>query len=61
MKKKINKRITKFGKSIVTCDVKTTQYKDGIVKYEEKIREPSNVTKELSHMMLELHNVRMEM
>ena len=26
----------------------------------KKIREPLNVTKELSHLMLKLHNVRME-
>ena len=26
----------------------------------KKIREPSNVTKELSHVMLELHNARIE-
>ena len=33
---------------------------DGTVKCEKKLRESSNVRKELSHMMLELHNVRME-
>ena len=27
----------------------------------KKIRKPSNVTKELSHVMLELHNVRMKL
>jgi len=26
----------------------------------KKVREPPNVTKELSHMMLELHNVMIE-
>ena len=26
----------------------------------KKVREPPNVTKELSHVMLELHNVRMK-
>ena len=26
----------------------------------KKIREPPNVTKELSHVILELHNVRIE-
>ena len=26
----------------------------------KKVREPSNMRKELSHVMLELHNVRME-
>ena len=34
--------------------------KDEIVKCEKKVREPPNVRKELSHVMLELHNVRME-
>ena len=43
-----------------TCDVGTAQCKDGIVKCEKKVREPPNVTKEMSHMMLELHNVRIE-
>ena len=47
-------------KKIVTCDVGTTQNKDGTVKCEKKVREPPNVRKELSHMMLGLHNVRME-
>ena len=32
------------------------------VKYEKKIiREPPNVTKELSHVMLKLYNVRIEL
>ena len=26
----------------------------------KKLREPTNVTKELSHMMLELHNMKMK-
>ena len=33
---------------------------DGIVKCEKKVREPPNVKKELSHVMLELHNMMME-
>ena len=47
-------------KKTVTCDVRIAQYEDGTVKYVKKVREPPNVTKELSYMMLELHNVRMK-
>ena len=47
-------------KSTITCDVGTTQYEDGTVKCEKKVNEPPNVRKELSHMMLVLHNVRMK-
>ena len=45
---------------IVTCDVETAQCENETVKCEKKLREPPNVRKELSHVMLELHNVRME-
>ena len=38
-----------------------TQCEDGTVKYEKKIREPLNVTKELSHVMLVLPNVMMKL
>ena len=31
-----------------------------MVKCEKKVRDPPNVTKELSYVMLELHNMRME-
>ena len=31
-----------------------------LLNVEKKIREPPNMTKELSHVMLELHNVRMK-
>ena len=55
-----NKGTTKCEKRIVKCDVRTAQYRDGIVKCEKIIREPPNETKELSHVMLELHNVWME-
>ena len=44
----------------MTCYVRTTQCEDGIVKREKKVREPPNVTKELSHVVLKPHNVRME-
>ena len=33
---------------------------DETVKCEKKIRKPPNVTKELTYVMLELHNVRMK-
>ena len=51
---------TKCEKKTVTCDVGTVLFKDGIVKCEKKVREPPNVTKELSYVMLELYNVEME-
>ena len=31
-----------------------------LLNVKKKIREPPNMTKELSHVMLELHNVRMK-
>ena len=49
---------TKCEKRTVTCDVRIAQYEDRTIKCEKKVREPLNVTKELSHVMLELHNVR---
>ena len=58
--RKKSKGTTKCEKRPVTCDVETAQYEDGIVKCEKKVREPPNLRKELSHMMLELHHVRME-
>ena len=45
----------------VTCDVRTAQCEDGTVKCEKKVREPPNVTKELSYVMLEPHNMRMKL
>ena len=47
-------------KKTVTCDVGIAQCEDEIVKYEKKVREPPNVTKELLYVMLQPHNVRME-
>ena len=47
-------------KKTVTCNVGTTQSEDGIVKCEKKVREPPNITKELSHVMLESHNMKMK-
>ena len=55
-----SKGTTKCEKRTVTCDVRTAKCEDGIVKCKKKVREPPNMTKELSHVMLELHNVRME-
>ena len=54
-----NKGTIKCDKSIVTCDVGTTQRKTGTIKCEKKIREPPNVTKVQSHVMLVLCNMRM--
>ena len=53
------KKPTKCDKSTVKCDIGTTKCENGTVKCEKKIREPPNVTR-LSHVMLELHNVRTE-
>ena len=42
---------TKREKRTVTHDVEIAQCEDEIVKCEKKVREPSNVKKELSHVM----------
>ena len=47
---------TKCEKRTVTCDVGIAQCEDGTVKSEKKVRGLLNVTKELSHVLLELHN-----
>ena len=49
---------TKCDKSTVTCKVGIAQCEDDTIKYEKKKREPSNVTKVQSHVMLVSHNVR---
>ena len=54
-----NKGTTECDKIIVTCDVSITQCEDGTIKYEKKIREPWNVRKVQSHVILVPHNVRM--
>ena len=46
---------------IVICDVGTAQYEDETLKCEKKIRDSSNMTKELLHVILELHNMRMKL
>ena len=51
-----SKRTTKYEKRTVTCDVGIAQCEDGTVKSEKKVRGLLNVTKELSHVLLELHN-----
>ena len=43
------------------CDVGTAQCEDGTIKCVKKVREPPNVTKELSYVMLEPHNIRMKL
>ena len=39
------------------CDVGTAQYDNKTIKCEKKIREPPNVIKVQSHVMLVLHNL----
>ena len=51
--RKKSKETIKCEKKIITCDIKTTQYEDGTFKCEKKVREPPNMTKELSYVMLE--------
>ena len=51
MRKK-SKGTTKCEKRTVTCDIGIAQCEDETIKYEKKVREPSNVRKELSHVML---------
>ena len=58
---KKNKGTTKCEKRTIKSDVETAQCKNGTVKCEKKTREPPNVTKELTYVMLELHNVRMKL
>ena len=58
--RKKSKGTTKCEKRTVACDIGTIQCEDGTVKYEKKVREPSNVTKDLLHKMLELHNMIIE-
>ena len=60
MLEKKSKGTTKCEKKSVIYDVGIAQYEDKTVKCEKKVREPPNMRKELSHVMLELHNVRME-
>ena len=58
---KKNKGTIECDKNTVTCDVGIAQCEDGTIKCEKKkkIKEPPNVTKVQSHVMLVLCNVRM--
>ena len=58
MWEKKNKGTTKCDKSTVKCDVGTVECDNQM--WEKKVMEQPNVRKKLSHIMLELHNVRME-
>ena len=58
---KKSKGTTKCEKKIVTYDVGTAQYENEAVKCERKVRESLNVKKELSYVILELYNARMEL
>ena len=60
MRKK-SKRTTQCEKKTFICNVGTAQYEDGTIKCEKKVREPPNVTKELSYVILKPHNVRMKL
>ena len=53
---------TQCDKKTITCDIRNVQYEDETVKCEKKrVRKPLNVTKELSHVILEPHNVMMKL
>ena len=56
----LNKGTTQCDKRTVIYDVETAQYENEIVKCEKKSRGTTNERKKLSHVMLELQNVRME-
>ena len=58
MRKK-NKGTTECDKSTIICDVGTAQCETGTIKCEKKIREPLNVTKVQSYVMLVLRFVRL--
>ena len=60
LKKKKKKGTTICDKRTVKFEIGTVQCENGTVKCEKKVREPLNVRKKLSHVMLELHNVKME-
>ena len=53
------KRNHQMWQNIVTCDIGTAQCKDGTIKCEKKIKEPPNVIKVQSHVILVLRNMRM--
>ena len=45
MWEKKSKGTIKYEKNTVTCDVGTAQCENETIKYEEKVKEPSNVRK----------------
>ena len=49
-----------WQKKTVTCDVGTAQCEDGTIKCEKKVREPPNVRKKLSYVILKPHTVKIE-
>ena len=53
-----SKGTTQREKRTITCNVGTAQYENEIVKCEKQIREPHNVTKELTYVKIKLSNVR---
>ena len=54
-------KLSGFDAIMVIFKIFTILIENETAKCEKKkIREPPNVTKELSHVILELHNVRME-
>ena len=57
---KKSKGTVKCEKRTVTCDIRIAQCEDGTIKCEKKVKEPPNVTIELSYVMLEPHNIRIE-
>ena len=48
----------RFEKRTITCDVGIAKCENGTAKREKTVKEPPNLEKKWSHMMLELHNVR---
>ena len=58
--RKKNKGTTICDKRTVKCDIRITQCEDVTIKFEKKVRESPNVRKELLHVMLELHSMRMK-
>ena len=55
-----SKGTAQCGKKTIICDIGATQYEDEIVNLRKKVREPPMCGKKLSHVMLKLHNVKME-
>ena len=55
-----NKEIIICDRRIVKFDIGTTLCDNGTIKFEKNIKEPLYMTKELSNLILELHNMIME-